>query len=417
MWLERYRPSAAWLGYGRKGDSRSPEPPQGEPVQGQGAAAPARRPVGRPHYGTSWVILGWLLGTLVWRHLRSQRYLSHLAVLAMLALAMLTTQPLFTTSSNIVLIADEPLAAQPASPGGEITPIKTATPPLTDPSIKTQSIPTPGAHPLSIAQLREVNATPTGKQLNTDQPKQPKVPIKYKVQEGETISGIAEQFGVTAASILGSNEVGNPNSLQIGDELLIPPVSGLLHRVSSGDNLHDLAAVYGVTPESIAEFNLLPDPNSLQLGELLVVPGGKIQLARANSAGRGGRPSPPPAAATGSFRWPAGGTITQYFGENGHSGLDIASGMGSPIYAADSGVVVTALKLNYGYGWYLVIDHENGYRTLYSHLSAFFADYGERVTKGQTIAAMGNTGLSTGPHLHFEVFVNGVRVNPLKYLP
>ncbi len=238
---------------------------------------------------------------------------------------------------------------------------------------------------------------------------------KYKVAPGDTPGEIAERFGISTETLLQANNLANPQGLQIGDELLILPVSGVLHTVTIGDNVHDLALLYGVTPESIAEFNQLADPNSLQVGEKLVVPGGKIQMARAGGSSRGGRSSEP--VASGSFRWPAGGNITQYFGENGHTGIDLASGIGSPVYAADSGVVVTALKLSYGYGWHLVIDHGNGYKTLYGHLSAFFADYGERVNKGDRIGSVGSTGLSTGPHLHFEISQNGVRVNPLKFLP
>lgn len=273
------------------------------------------------------------------------------------------------------------------------------------------------APPLSISRLRQMGTEAPEKQQTPSAAGKPMAPIKYKVVDGDTISGIAEKFGVSVDSIIWSNSLADPNGLQIGDELLIPPVTGVLHKVASGDNLNDLALLYDVTPEAIAEFNALADPNSLQVGQLLVVPGGKLQMARATATSRGGGAATVRTTASGSFRWPAGGSITQYFGENGHTGLDLAGGAGSPIYAADGGVVVTALKLNYGYGWYLVIDHENGYRTLYGHLSAFYVDYGERVAKGTTIGAMGSTGLSTGPHLHFEMFRNGVQVNPLKYLP
>lgn len=238
---------------------------------------------------------------------------------------------------------------------------------------------------------------------------------KYRVQPGDTPGEIAERFGVSVDTVLQANNLSNPEGLQIGEELLILPVSGALHTVSSGDNLHDLALLYGVTAESIAEYNRLADPNSLQVGDKLIVPGGKMQAGRVASS-RGMRPSTG-GAASGSFRWPSGGSITQYFGENGHTGIDLATGAGSPVYAADGGVVVTALKLGYGYGWHLVIDHGNGYQTLYAHLSAFFVDYGERVGKGDRIGSVGSTGLSTGPHLHFEVTQNGVRVNPLKFLP
>ncbi len=245
-----------------------------------------------------------------------------------------------------------------------------------------------------------------------DLPK-PKTPTKYRVADGDTVGEIAERFGISSNTVMWANNISDPSSLQIGEELLILPVSGVLHTVAKGDNLNDLALTYGVTPESIAEFNALADPSMLQLGQKLIVPDGKIGATRVTSS-RGSSPAP---AATGSFRWPAGGSITQYFGEDGHTGLDLASPAGSPVYAAESGVVVTALKLGYGYGWHLVIDHGNGYTTLYGHLSAFNVDYGERVIKGDRIGSVGNTGLSTGPHLHFELTRGGVRVNPLKYLP
>lgn len=246
-----------------------------------------------------------------------------------------------------------------------------------------------------------------------------KKPFVYKVAPGDTVSEIADRFGITPETVIWANDLWNPEGLQIGEELVILPVSGILHTVASGDNVNDLALQYDVSAESIVEFNDLADPSFLQVGDKLIVPNGRIQVARASSSSRGGRSSPQQAStlASGSFRWPAGGNITQYFGEYGHSGLDIAAQHGSPVYAADGGRIVTALKLGTGYGWHLVIDHENGYQTLYSHLSRFDVDYGERVSKGQRIGLVGSTGLSTGPHLHFEVFQNGVRVNPLKFLP
>jgi murein DD-endopeptidase MepM/ murein hydrolase activator NlpD len=267
----------------------------------------------------------------------------------------------------------------------------------------------PGTNPTSASQ----QAPPAQDTAPTEAPAR-REPHTHTVAPGDTVSGIADMFGVSVQTILWTNDLWDADSIQVGDELAILPVSGVLHRIGAGDNVNYLALVYDVAAEEIVEFNDLADPDMLQVGDRLIVPGGTIQPGRGSGSSRGGRPTP---VATGSFRWPAAGFISQYFGENGHSGLDIGAQWGAPIYAADTGVVVTALKLSTGYGWYLVIDHENGYRTLYSHLSAFHVDYGERVVKGEVIGLVGSTGLSTGPHLHFEIFQNGVRVNPLNFLP
>lgn len=333
--------------------------------------------------------------------LATRRFPRHLAVLLALVLAMVASQPLLQTGVDL---------------GGDG--VSTQATPQEETVLPAPPTPAPIATPqLEPSQLREIGAAPSKEQQSAVQTNQPRAPIKYRVEEGDTVNAIAVKFGLDADSVIASNDIDDPNALGIGEELLIPPVSGLLHRVYDGDVLNELALIYGVTPEAVVEYNGIKDANTLQIGDLLVIPGGKVQMARANSTSRGGRSASAPARATGSFRWPASGTITQYFGEAGHSGLDVAAGMGSPIYAADAGVVIAAHKLGYGYGWYLMVDHENGYRSLYAHLSAFYVDYGERVSKGETIGAMGSTGLSTGPHLHFEVYSSGALVNPLKYLP
>jgi murein DD-endopeptidase MepM/ murein hydrolase activator NlpD len=114
--------------------------------------------------------------------------------------------------------------------------------------------------------------------------------------------------------------------------------------------------------------------------------------------------------------WPASGTLTQRFG-NGHAGIDIAAPTGSPVKAAAAGTVVVALKSTTGYGWRIIVDHGNGYTSLYAHLSAFNVAPGAKVARGQLLGAVGATGLATGPHVHFEVGVGGVANDPLKFLP
>ena len=162
--------------------------------------------------------------------------------------------------------------------------------------------------------------------------------------------------------------------------------------------------------------------NSLQPGDKLIVPGGiKPYVPRSVSVYKG----PIPANAergTGVFVWPATGTLTDRFGfrtNSGrwHNGLDISKGLAAPVYAADSGFVTFAGWTDVGYGNLVVIDHRNGYETRYAHLHSFYVTAGQSVAKGTQIAAMGTTGNSTGPHLHFEIRYKGVRKNPEMYLP
>src|SRR5439155_20796143 len=125
----------------------------------------------------------------------------------------------------------------------------------------------------------------------------------------------------------------------------------------------------------------------------------------------------PIAIPSGPLIWPVVGPITQRFMENGHTGIDIAAPQGTPAKAAAAGTVVVAAKLSYGYGWRIMIDHGGGYTTLYAHLSGMNVSEGAQVTKGQIIGAVGMTGFATGPHLHFEVALNGQITDPAKLLP
>ena len=118
----------------------------------------------------------------------------------------------------------------------------------------------------------------------------------------------------------------------------------------------------------------------------------------------------------GRFMWPTQGYISTFFGDGGHAGIDIAGPLGTPIYAADAGVVIFA-GWNGGYGNCVIIDHGNGYQTVYGHFSSFYPQAGQNVRRGQAIGKMGSTGNSTGSHLHFEMHYQGGLVNPLRYLP
>ena len=122
---------------------------------------------------------------------------------------------------------------------------------------------------------------------------------------------------------------------------------------------------------------------------------------------------------SGAFGWPTGGGVRISRGFAGqypaHNGVDIAGPYGTPIYASDSGIVTTAKYTNRGYGVYLIVDHGNGYQTVYGHCSSLLVGYGEQVQKGQLIARMGSTGNSTGNHLHFEIRSGNHRYDPYKF--
>ena len=198
----------------------------------------------------------------------------------------------------------------------------------------------------------------------------------------------------------------------------------LSHR-GQGDTLEKLAEWYKAEVQSIIEctYNGLdPENPAINPGDKLIVPGGiKPYVPRSVSVYKG----PIPANAergTGVFVWPATGRLTDRFGFRTHSGrwhngLDIASLKGSPVVAADSGFVTFAGWTDVGYGNLVVIDHRNGYETRYAHLQAFFVTAGQSVGQGTVIAAMGSTGNSSGPHVHFEIRHKGVRKNPEMYLP
>ena len=210
----------------------------------------------------------------------------------------------------------------------------------------------------------------------------------------------------------------NPDVLSIGQELIILPVSGVYHTVQKSDTVESVAAKYQVDPSAITQFamNGLKPPFELITGEKIIVPGGqKPYVPRVVAAYQG--PIPEDATrGTGIFGWPASGLITQkYWG--GHRAIDIAASTGTPIYAADSGYVVMLGFSSSGYGNMIVLDHGNGFQTLYAHLNGFNVRQGQSVKKGQKIATMGVSGRTTGPHLHFEIVKSGVQRNPIGILP
>ncbi len=251
---------------------------------------------------------------------------------------------------------------------------------------------------------------------------------KYKIQEGDTLSTIGEKFGVSSDSLRYSNNLSDDSDLKIGQEIDIPPVEGAVHTVASGDTLSAIATKYEVAEQAIVDFNYLLPPFELQVGDTLIIPDASIPapVAKTNVAEyasnivqsfttrvTGGT------VGGGEFIVPTSVfTISQYFSWY-HSGLDLQS-VGQTdfvIRASDSGTVEQiAYGWNGGYGNRIIINHGNGYKTTYNHLESVNVEVGQSVDRGQEIAIMGNTGRSTGRHLHFEIILNGGFVNPLDYL-
>ncbi len=224
----------------------------------------------------------------------------------------------------------------------------------------------------------------------------------YTVREGDSLSMIAEMFDVTANTILWANDLASAKAIKPGQTLIILPIAGVRHVVKSGDTIASIAKKYDGDEAEIRSYNQLEDTAALSLGETIIIPGGAMHTAPAKvavkgSASTGGK-------STGSFSHPAPGTIKTQ-GIHGYNAVDFAGAIGTTVRAAASGEVIVSKGSgwNGGYGQYIVVKHANGSQTLYAHLSANSVGVGAYVEAGQVIGAMGNTGKSTGPHLHFEV--------------
>ncbi|MDW7992164.1 MAG: M23 family metallopeptidase [Anaerolineae bacterium] len=256
---------------------------------------------------------------------------------------------------------------------------------------------------------------------HTEIPKRPRLGvITYTVQLGDTVEGIAAQFDLQPTTIMWANPAVEdaPDLLRIGQELIILPVDGVYHTVKEGETLESIAKKYKVTVEAITSCpynNLQPPDYAIEPGMKLIVPGGEkpwVPKVVTNYTG----PVPEGARGTGLFQWPVLGVITQRYWY-GHRAIDIGVPVGTAVYAADSGFVSFAGWTDIGYGYLVVIDHANGFATYYAHLSRIYVTVGQKVERGQVIAASGNTGWSTGPHIHFEIRYMGVPQNPRAYLP
>jgi len=229
----------------------------------------------------------------------------------------------------------------------------------------------------------------------------------YVVRPGDSISVIAEMYGVSVNTIRWANDL-SAKSIQPGQELVILPVSGVYHTVKAGDTVASLAKKYSAEESEILEQNDIS--SALVAGQKVLIPNGTIAAAPApraavsSGSGSGATVRAGGPAVAGYYGRPlSGGIVTQ--GIHGYNGIDFGAPSGTPIYASAGGTVVVARASGYngGYGAYVVVQHNNGTQTLYAHMSSVTISAGATVSKGEQIGRVGNTGKSTGNHLHFEV--------------
>ena len=245
--------------------------------------------------------------------------------------------------------------------------------------------------------------------------------LEYAVQSGDTVSTIADKFGVSVDTIRWENNLKTIKDIKPGQVLRILPTSGVMHKVKPGETVYSIAKRYQIDAQAIADWPYNSFANdetfSLDIGQTLMIPDGVMPKEVPTTP----RPyfAEVPAAGTvtgtGQFVWPVGGRITQGYSWY-HKALDIAGG-GTQILAADSGqVTVVGWPSPWAYGNRIMVDHGNGFVTLYAHLAQIFVSAGQRVDRGQPIGQMGATGRATGVHLHFEIRQNGAAQNPLSFL-
>ena len=245
--------------------------------------------------------------------------------------------------------------------------------------------------------------------------------VEYSVQSGDTVGSIAEKFGVSEDTVLWQNDLGAKDKIKPGQILQILPVTGVSRKVQKGDTVYSIAKKYDTSPQAVVDFPFNAFVNDetfeLAIGQNIIVPDGVMPKARQVSPRiRQLTPDAGTVVASGNFVWPAAGRITQRFVWY-HKGIDIANKTMPNVVAADSGTVVVAgWPDGYGYGNRVIIDHGNGYTTMYAHLSRIYVVPGQTVARGAAIGKMGSSGRSTGIHLHFEVVKSGVYINPLSAL-
>ena len=281
--------------------------------------------------------------------------------------------------------------------------------------------------------------------------------ITYKVQKKDTIQSIAKKFGLKPETIMINNQTAMDNKVKVGEVLTFPSIDGLYYKLQKNETLAKIAKKYGVRVVDIVDYNNI-NPKKLKAGTTLFLKGVTLKKykdveqrliaaqqaaeekknakAQKGKGKKGGDSAPPPDIGGGDD----GGAPVSYSGEGFafpvryagvsspfgnryhpvlrryilHTGVDLVAKY-VPLRASKAGVVTFAGNMS-GYGKIIIIRHDNGYETRYAHLSVISTNVGEHVNKGDLIGKTGNSGRTTGAHLHFEIRHNGVPKNPMKYL-
>ncbi len=239
-------------------------------------------------------------------------------------------------------------------------------------------------------------AAPASNVLPEREPASRPLFVLYEVQPGDTVSGIADRFGLSSNYIRWNNGIiDDAHVLRVGEQIQVPSEPGIIHLVRAGDTLYEIALRYKASVGDIISTNKLRADGFIRAGATIFVPGGRY-----------------------GFAWPIRDSITSYFGPQHPLGIDIRADVGTPIRSTGDGVVTfVGGDPGRSYGLYVRVKHGGGFTSLYGHLRNFAVKNGDRVKAGEVLGFAGLTGRTTGPHLHFEVELNGVRRNPLLYLP
>lgn len=252
----------------------------------------------------------------------------------------------------------------------------------------------------------------------------------YVVRPGDTLSDIADKFGVKTETIRWRNSIGAKEYVRAGQELQIPPVDGFYYKIAKGDTLSTVAKKHAGDIDTIKTFNKISD-SEMKIGNEIFIPGGKQAIVAPVSSPSKSTANSTPAKAKvilsapsqisedklGSWIWPVnGGIVTQGYGNTSfagrsgyykgdfHGGVDIGAARGTEVLAAKAGeVTLSKTGYNGGYGNYVIITHEDGTSTRYGHNTKNLVKVGQKVVQGQVIATVGSTGRATGPHVHFEI--------------